>query len=415
MVGQRIRYYRKVKGLTLEELSQGICSVSYLSKIEKAGAKSSDEVIIQLCERLGISPEEADNKEILDMLNEWNMMMVDRKFDQAKQFLKNVEEKMEGITNPELLLRFDLFYLRYLLSEEDLESCKNVIKKIEMLKDILTDELKFYYFLILGQYNYYIEDFKASLDLYLKAEELLKSLQLPNVEVAVLYYYIALTYSRLTYIMDVLNYTYKALDIFDKEYNYSRSADCHVLLGIGNRRIHNYSQAEYHYKQALKVAESFKDEFLCGVIYHNLGYIFSCLNDSKKAIENYKTSLVYKENQPNKTKYRTYYLIANELWKIGDKKQALEWLSKIKNDIKNADSELYYLYKVLEYQINDTKGIKFENLLSKKSIPYFEKMNFWQYMAEHSEILANYYYEISQYKKASYYYRLANEVRKKLI
>jgi transcriptional regulator with XRE-family HTH domain len=154
MVGQRIRYYRKTKGLTQEELAQGICSVSYLSKIEKGDAKSSEEVINLLCDRLGISSGEVDSNEILEMLNEWNMTMVNRRFDEAERLYIQVTEKVKMIHDPQILLRHELFLARYHLTKQPADAvlALGYLKKVDKLVEQLSSELKFYYLLCQGLY-----------------------------------------------------------------------------------------------------------------------------------------------------------------------------------------------------------------------------------------------------------------------
>jgi HTH-type transcriptional regulator, quorum sensing regulator NprR len=51
--GEKIRYFRKTQNISQQELADGICSVSYLSKIENGQAVASEEIIMFLSNRLG--------------------------------------------------------------------------------------------------------------------------------------------------------------------------------------------------------------------------------------------------------------------------------------------------------------------------------------------------------------------------
>ncbi|SFF09666.1 Helix-turn-helix [Bacillus sp. OV194] len=416
MVGQRIRYYRKTKGLTQEELAQGICSVSYLSKIEKGDAKSSEEVINLLCERLGISPEEVDSNEILELLNEWNMLMVNRRFEEADDFFEKVQEKMQIVNEPELILRYELFLARYYLvtDKQDLSLALKILTKIKELKEQLTSELFFYFNQLTSMYFYFKADYNKSLSYLLESEKLLVNITLTETERALLYYQLSLCYGQLYRISSVNYYAYKAIQIFDKEYNYSRSADCQILLAISNRRVRNYEQAEFHLNQALKYSKSFKDDFTAGVIYHNLGYLASCRNDHVKSIEYLKKSLLFKEELNEDSKISTIFLMASEYYLLNDIKSSRLWIEKgFKLLQKSPQNEYQIHYKILSLKINKDN----ENLisyLSKEAIPYFEKQNLLEHHATHSELLADLYFEQSQYKKASLYYRISNNARKNI-
>ncbi|WHY72596.1 helix-turn-helix domain-containing protein [Fictibacillus enclensis] len=418
MVGQRIRYYRKTKGLTQEELAQGICSVSYLSKIEKGDAKSSEEVINLLCEKLGISSEEVDSNEILEMLNEWNMMMVNRQFDEAERLYNQVNEKVKIIHDPQILLRYELFLTRYHLTKQpsDVEFALRYLKKIDKLVEQLSSELKFYYLLCQGLYFNIIGNYKTASHYFHKAENLNKiDTNIQEIEIAVLYYFLALNYSYLMRISTVNAYAYKALTIFDKEYNFSRSADCQILIGISFRRANNYVEAEFHLNQALKYSIPFNDHFASGVIYHNLGYVASCSKKHLKAIDFFKKSLQHKVKAAPERRASTSFLLAQEYLSLNNKKEAKNWINKGFEEIdREKDEELYFHLKITSYKLEGLNTPGFEAFMSKEAIPFFEKKNIWEYVSSYSELLADWYFEQSQYKKASQYYRIANNSRKNI-
>jgi len=421
MVGQRIRYYRKTKGLTQEELAQGICSVSYLSKIEKGDAKSSEEVINLLCERLGISPDDIDDNQILEMLNEWHSQMVDRNFDKAEIFLhETVQPRMKSVIEPTLILRYELFLSRFYMVHHvnpDLEGSYKQLKRAESFFNEMTPDLKFYYLNFLSMYYNIKREYKKALDLLKEAESLYntKTTGITQSEGAVLFYHLALTYNYLCRVTSVSQYAYRAINIFDKEYNYSRSADCQILLGLSNRRVGNYEQAEFHLKQALKYSTTFNDDFTNGVIYHNLGYVASNQKNHSKALEYYFKSLDAKMKVPNNETKSTMLTIAKEYYLTNDIKNAKIWLDKCFGvlDITVID-DVYYHIMTLKHRIEDRMDDLVE-MLYREVIPYFEKLHIWEYVAEYSEMLADIYFDQSLYKKSSQYYQRANNALKNII
>jgi HTH-type transcriptional regulator, quorum sensing regulator NprR len=416
MVGQRIRYYRKTKGLTQEELAQGICSVSYLSKIEKGDAKSSEEVINLLCERLGISPEEVDESKILEMLNEWNMMMVDRRFEEANEASFNIEERMKGVSEPNLLLRHKLFKARYLLvqSYPKYDAAKEQLEEVKELFEQLPNDLKFYYYTFKGMYNNFSKQYQKALKYFHKADkQFIQTSNIADIEAATVYYFIALTHNYLMHISSVANYSYKAVSIFDREYCYSRSADCQILLGLSYRRARNYEKAKYHLNLALKYATVFKDTFTSGIIYHNLGYVASCQKEHVKAIEYLKKSIQFKESQSSQNTANTLYVLANEYHEVGEKKTSLDLIKK-GLELTKEDQEVYHHLRILKYQVTNVDDTEFITFLTKEAIPYFEEKGILEYEAIYSELVADMYFEQGLYKKASLYYRIANNARKNI-
>ncbi|MCF6411790.1 transcriptional regulator [Pseudalkalibacillus salsuginis] len=415
MIGQRIRYYRKTKGLTQEELARGICSISYLSKIENGDAKSSEDVIELLCEKLGISAaEEQLDVNILGLLNEWNYLMTSRKWKESSETQKKIETYIPFIEDPVIQLKYKVFLVKSLVSNKKFDKADKLIKEIKNHHDNkFESDLEFHYNHIIGIYFYNKKEFQSSLSYFENAEKFIQQIPLNPVERGVFFYNLALAHSHFFHNTSVINYCYKALEIFDKEYNFNRSADCHILLGISNRRINNYSQARFHFNKALKFAETFNELQTIAIIYHNLGYVHSSMGETKKAIELYHKSINLKSKLPTQDSFITYYLIAREYFRIKDKKSSLEWLNKVKEKLdENYNYEYYLHYSILYKRVINELDESYENLLRKEAIPYFNKKNLWEYLSDASELLAEYYFKKSQYKKSSEYYKLANDSRK---
>src|SRR5699024_11309844 len=74
-IGALIKMTRINKGMTQEELAEGIASMSYLSKIENEHATASSEVINMLCTRLGIQLDKRNDETIDETLQTWYGML----------------------------------------------------------------------------------------------------------------------------------------------------------------------------------------------------------------------------------------------------------------------------------------------------------------------------------------------------
>jgi HTH-type transcriptional regulator, quorum sensing regulator NprR len=210
-----------------------------------------------------------DEGNILEMLNEWNMMMVNRLFEEAQSFSEQLEERMQGVSEPNLLLRYQLFKSRHYIvcNSPDSSAAKAQLNKVKELFQQLPNDLKFYYYTFQGMYYNYNKMYQIALDYFYKADkQFTQTSNITDVEAAIVYYLIGLTHNHLLRISSVANYAYKAIAIFDREYCYSRSADCQILLGLSYRRARNYEKAEYHLNLALKYSTLFKDDMASGII-----------------------------------------------------------------------------------------------------------------------------------------------------
>ncbi|MGV3487480.1 MAG: helix-turn-helix domain-containing protein [Tuberibacillus sp.] len=423
MIGTRIRYYRKLGGYTLETLSEGICSVSYLSKIENGG-NSSDDIIVHLCKRLGISYSAVDDsakaEKLRDRMDEWYRVLVS--YEEPETLEKErlaIEEDMSasGIEEPLIHLRFNLFTLRYRLFQNDLNDSKRLIKHLSSFKEIFDSELEYYFYHFCGIYYNIMNDYSNAIKCLKAAEEALKTISHTETEEAHLNYQFANLYSKFLRISDCMNYAEKALTIFNKDYNVTRISDCQTILGICNREIKNFIKAEYHYGQALKFAKLLNDPVRLGMIYHNLGFVKNGLGASEEAVEYYKQALKYKERLTNydASKVKTMYLLAKEYLKMEQKEDCVNWTKQALDVAKKlADKEYFYQLKLIESEVENIKDETFESLIYNEAIPYFKKKERWDRVATHAENLADYYFQIKYYKKAGEMYRIANEARKKL-
>lgn len=411
MLGERIRYYRKRKNLTLQELAKGICSVSYLSKFETGGT-ASDEIVKLLCERLGI-PFETDNaeeiKEAEELLDHWYGEIKKKNIDKAKEIYEEIQEKMQNIQVPEVLIRYDLFKARYLFSLEKNEEVKELLDKTKTLEDFLTDELKYYYNTFSGIYYFDIDSEKA-LGFLKDAEAISQNISLKDTALAELYYDLGLLYTMRDSTPFSMKYLQKALSIFDEDYNLPRSADCQILLGVNNRRMQNYEQAEYHYGNAFKLMNSINDPKTESIIYHNLGYVYACQGKSEEAIKLYKKCL-----EINNKNVQTIFLLAEEYGRLQNLKTANEWIQKGLKISKQQENEAYLFHlQILHHKLNEDFSEQYENLLRYGAIPYFRKTRQWDHVAEYAEILGDYYFEKHLYKKSSIHYRQAIKARQNL-
>lgn len=109
-----IRYGRLAKSWSQEGLCEGICAVSYLSKIEQGKASPSDDIVRLLLERLGFTwhgGEEANRARALAEALEEALISMDA--DEAKRLFEALDKERESLLNGPSML--DLMLLERLL------------------------------------------------------------------------------------------------------------------------------------------------------------------------------------------------------------------------------------------------------------------------------------------------------------
>ncbi|MDO6657226.1 helix-turn-helix domain-containing protein [Anaerobacillus sp. 1_MG-2023] len=421
MIGAKIRYFRQMKGITQEQLASGICSIPYLSKIEHGLAQPSEELVEHLCNELGVSLEQVDDEDKMKKLHldldAWYKEMRLRNFEEVINFKNRIDEEIDGVEDPDMLTKYLLLTFRYYILFRETEKANDILEKLYHVQERLSENLEYFYFYFLGLYYYQNRKFKEAYEQYSKAHKLLLSMKTNNAELAEFYYQQALVHNCLSQITLSNNLAIKCLDLFNKEYNFKRTADTEILLGVNNRVILNYGEAEHHFQNALKYAESFNDKRLKSIIYHDLGYVYSFQNDTEKALRYYQSGLQNNEEHEIEDRAKTIFLIASEYLKIDNINLTLSWIEEgMRLVTKTGFLEYIYHFKILNSKLKNSVSDEMgtEELL-KDAVGYFKEKNYWNYVSEYGELLADYYFTSGQYKNSSFYFKLANDSRKKIM
>lgn len=424
-IGEKIKYHRKLKSLTQKELAHGICSITYLSKIENRKISYNQEILSRLCERLGIKNEQKQkqdsSKDIEQMeirLNKWYKVIKNRNEGEAKEIKKLIHEGIQKIDEPSILITYYIFLLRYHLLMKDLVKSKQIIDNLKSVKNNFTNIQKYYYHYALGTYHYLQDDLTKSVECFSKAENLNHLLHQDETE---LIYNLALIHSRLYHVTLSIHYANTALELFNKKMDYFQSIEVQNILAINYIRIRLYDNANENLQQSLKLAEKLNDNYLLGNIYHNLGYLYAEKKEHNLAIKYYHKSLSFEENNIEWYTNTTYYLI-KEYFASNQFDKAITWVEKAIEMVgKNDKNQIQIKIKALKslYTLTD-KNTEKSNLeedriyLEKIVITFFQKKQNYIDLSYYAEKLADYYANQNKYKKSSYFYKLANDSLKKI-
>ena len=90
---------RKELGLSQKELSNGICTQATLSKFENNGKIPSLKILIQLCNRLGLSLDsiigvsDTNSQKVIKEMNQAEFNLIIQEYEDAKQIMSNIDPK----------------------------------------------------------------------------------------------------------------------------------------------------------------------------------------------------------------------------------------------------------------------------------------------------------------------------------
>src|SRR5690625_644209 len=309
-VGSLIKLQRTKQNMTQGDLAKGIVSLSYLSKIENLKTEASPEIIQALCTRLGIQIDNSLNATIQEKCKEWYGMLFaanDKKEIIARY--KEIQDQMdENLT--ENLLMFEIHKVRYYLVIGDYDNAEKKIKSLNDISGTFDNLQLFYWYKFKGNYNSVTGEFNSAMRLYKQAEEKINKIELEEKEEADLLYAIAVTHSNLRQTLEAIDYARKALDVFMKEYNFNRCAQCHIILGISYRRIRMYANAIKNYNLALHLGELNKDKQLILLASQNLGHLHFTKREPEEAIKHFQAVLDDDKAHPDDNLYTIASLVS---------------------------------------------------------------------------------------------------------
>ncbi|WP_284141372.1 helix-turn-helix domain-containing protein [Virgibacillus sp. LDC-1] len=410
-IGAFIKLQRIKQEMTQEELASGIVSMSYLSKIENMKTEASPEVISMLCTRLGIQVDGEKDVTIKEKCEKWYNSLFE--VNDKEEITKGYQELNEllGIVRSDSLMMFEIHKIRYFLILGEMSNALDQINHLNELAGSFDSLHKYYWYKFKGNYSSASGSYNQAMRMYKLAEEKLDLLRLPEEEIADLHYIIAITNSKLRNTLEVIEYAEKAIDVYRKNYNFLRCAQCHIVLGISYRRLKMYDKAIKNHNLAKHLGELNKSKQIIQLSNQNLGYLHSSKGETEEAIHYFEE--VAKDEEVNLNErllaitslIKEYHNIYNfdKAREIIDK--ALELLDLGKN---NVHYKLYY-YIIHTYKFAiDGEDKKFQALVTEEFIPYLKKQKDYGNLVVYAKMLGKYYEDQGRYKDSVKYYKLAN-------
>lgn len=418
-IGHIIKSERINQSMKQTTLAKGICSTSYLSKIENNLTVPSEEVITFLLKKLNIEinqvSTEKENKVIFSLYELYKIGILKR----DKEFIR---ESLHKFTNQKLYFlqlnnyySYHIYMFRLLLildeDEDALQSSFNVIMKI---KDDMDVKQKFIINLNLGLYSYLDGSFQEALSRLKMPLKLINNGINEEWEIADFYNVLSLTYLKCNEFFNAIYYASKSLLYYKDNLLFERAIDNYIVIGIAHKEMRKFQEAEKNYNLARKLAIDYKLINYEEVIYQNLGSLHAIQGNHENAIEFYKQSLKIKEEDCNAKGYLlTTLSIIKQYSKQSDHQQVLKWCQKGLDKIvegKNSTKEYISYYYHLEIYIN-YHNLKDElEMVLREAISYFEYEQDERHVQKYSILLADYLFKHHKFKAASLYYQKANQI-----
>lgn len=412
MKGSLIKQHRKFKNLTLEELARGICSVSYLSKIEHNTINASDEIYRLLGERLNIKLTDINqefDEDIYKDLLEWHEAIQYRDLSLMKEYQTKNKESLKNNHNIELTNLYRVILARHTLKINDKAIPDEMIKELDNIYTNSTKEFQFFYHKTIGVHCLLIMELRQALHHFHQADKLMK--KVPN-EDTENYFHLTLVYSQVHSAVESNYYAHKALDGYVQALDYDRIVDTYMIIAINYQTLNIYTLAEEYYLKLLKISKYHLKSLEKRRIYHNLGFIYANQEKYTEALEALEKAYSI-DTEEVFFRISTIYMLASTNYYCGDMEKCWEYIEKGEHETNTHDIWFFkYKFFILRNTImNTTHEDDFIEKLENEIIPSLRENNEYGEYKSLLEMLGNLYYDKRMYKKSAMFFKEANQYK----
>lgn len=411
-LGQIVKYYRIKNKIKQTFLCEGICTPSYLSRIENSLVRADREIYELLFLKLGLNVDSIFNvnREINSRLNQiYEELLYNNKTKE------NYDDFFQTIpfTNNDFFIEYQIIYSRYLFSLNQLEEGLLIYQNLRELEinfsernAFLFKSLSVYIALLTKNYNEGLEAIKE-LDFN-------RLLGYKKIEQAIFFYNLGLIYCHTKNYSNSLSFSRRALALFSEIYLPKHELNCHTTLGIIYNNLNLHKRATSHYEKALSILNQLNKDVnnaSLNMILTNLGYNFECQHQFERAEKYYKQALqssisIDLHNHINLI--RLYDLSNN-------KKQAVEYLEILLSLDSIIEEKYDYQIKIFKLMLIERDApVEKINSLQKTALEYFLENKMYTWFIYYSECFAKMYERLNIYKTAYELLQTCLEVKKKM-
>lgn len=404
-----IKLERQRQNMRQDRLASGICSPSYLSKIENGTAIPGEDIEQMLLQRLNIHLDyvhQPISPSTIDHFQQQFIQIINMRDKQAAQALcQEIRSYLAKYKHNSYTINLLLMETRLLLMSAPVE-VENNLKLLNSFRNDLLPNQQFHFYLIQGILTFNRNQFSNARHLFTKAEEITKQYKMSEWELAELHYILSLTAISEHQHSLAIAYLEKALAYFNRKMLIARSVDCLIILGNAQKHTN-------HVQKALESFESAKEIMLAhpiinrlGMIEHNIGSCHSLLQNHEQAVHHFEESLSIKKQATSQI--YTVLALLKEHKKVGNLAQAKYFLQKgmkllnlVNEPNQTVFNHHFSIYKALLYDEHD-----FVSTFD-AAIHYFNSTQNTFRCFVYCNVLADKLTEKNQFKLATTYYQQA--------
>ncbi|MGA5688143.1 helix-turn-helix domain-containing protein [Cytobacillus pseudoceanisediminis] len=402
--GEIIKFYRKKAGLTQEQLGFGICTLSYISKIERGHTACSAEIIELLSERLHLDIK----KEILrfenlgNQLNQWHKAIVMRRLKEVDEI--NIElQKIPYIKSSKYAALYQLLQARYYIIKMNYKKTYSILQSVQKEHPNLPPYERNLLKHTWGIY-YICNCISSRTENHQKAIEVLKEIEKDEYGNPEYNYDLAVAYHCIDSRVMAYVHAEKALRYFRETNNsiMAITAESLMLLQIGNDIHLDLEELTESYHNLIHHSELLQATDKKGMLLNNLGFEHFRRKDYANAHKFHKEALSMTNKHSTSYLQRLYnYLESGLAGKTMRKTSIIRKAQEGLSMAKILENQFYHLLFKLFILLIENKLNKYYTFLEKDALPYFITNRHTVFINKYAKELYDHYMESEDFQKAA--------------
>lgn len=261
-LGSKLYEYRKIRGMSRKELSEGICDISTLYRIENGLHHPHIHTLKLLCQRLRIPMnrlltliEQEEIQYIYNKKQQCRQLVYEEKFDELAQLIHEIE--MENKKRELIDFDFDLFlqWHKAIISHElkgDIQQAKVELEKLCPKSGVYVTETEIGIANSLGYIFLDLDKFDQAMEIYqsiMKTYEKMPFIEDKLLYVRTVYNFIYSLYKNHQF-EKVIDYSLKLLHFLETNHLKIMHAEINHMLGVVYERLNQLPKAIIHMEKA---------------------------------------------------------------------------------------------------------------------------------------------------------------------
>ncbi|WP_107841280.1 helix-turn-helix domain-containing protein [Metasolibacillus meyeri] len=402
--GRLIKYHRQQQGLKQDDVAVGICTTSYLSRIENGMVIAETTVYELLFAQLGIGFTEekeqlATKLALLEVLYAKLLSNVELTVNEVEQ----LRDFQLSIFHHEIDIMAKLVYSRYLLAQDHLQDAQQLLLEIEPVITWQHDRVTQLYISITTYAHLSALEFY---DIVAKEEQQQLShymVTTSRFEQANYFYHLAFAHHRAYSFQQALYYIKKATKTFSHQYKPLFQLKLYSMAGVIYNSLYRFPEAMMEYtagEDLLKNVESIQTSLQFNSLYNNIAFCYECQHDFVQAQYYYEKAVSHMEDLHTVINWmRTCYR--------AEKMEKLQTLfEKYPQELFTVGHHLYQ-WQLLHYASSQQMGLAILKNIEAGAFAHFEENRHYELILYYAPLWGAFYEELHAYKQANTCYKRA--------